>query len=355
MKKSKRAVKYFTAAAILLLASSCQKEDTTALKDIEQIYAEQGIPVKVRTMKEQNFSSYVSFTSSLKGIKESTGSSLVSDTVEEVLVSVGDYVEKDQTVVRFPRTNPSANYYQSMAGFESAEKAFRRIESLYNSNGVSRQNYDDARTQYEVQKANWQMVQDMVEVKAPISGYITRLAVKESDNVNPGEPLFTISNYDRLRSVVWVADHEIVNIKEGQRAIAEWEGITLQGTVNQVDLSMDSSRKAFAVYMNFDNINHAIPSGVTGDIHIETELVPDAIVVSRTEMQKDNQGWYVYVDENGRAVRRDIETGIRQGMNYQVTNGLGTDDKLISTGGGLVREDSPVLVIEEVASVVINE
>ncbi|MDC7240280.1 MAG: efflux RND transporter periplasmic adaptor subunit, partial [Spirochaetales bacterium] len=322
MRKTVRVIKISTAVMLLLLASSCQKEDTTALKDLEQIYSEQGIPVKVRTLEEQNFSSYLSFTSSLKGIKESTGSSLVSDTVEEVLVSVGDYVEKDQPLVRFPRTNPSANYYQSLASFESAEKAYRRIESLYNSNGVSRQNYDDARTQYEVQKANWQMVQDMIEVKAPISGYITRMAVKESDNVSPGEPLFTISNYDRLRTVVWVADHEIVSLREGQRAIAEWEDVSLQGTVTQVDLSMDSSRKAFAVYISFDNTSHAVPSGVTGDIHIETKLVPDAIVLNRTEMLKDGNGWYVYVDEDGRAVRKNIQTGIRQGMYYQVTGGL---------------------------------
>ena len=341
---------------MIVLVVSCQKEDPSAMKNMEEIYQEQGIPVKVRNIGEQDFSTYLTYTSSLKGIKESTGSSLVSDTVEEILVNVGDYVEKDQPVIRFPKSNPAANYYQAKAGFDAAQQAFKRVASLYENNGISRQSYDDAKTQYDVQKANWIAVQDMVEVKSPLSGYIIRLGVQVSDNVHPGDSLFTVSNYDALSTTVWVADHEIRQIQTGQRATAEWEGIELQGEVTRVDLAMDNQKKAFAVQVRFDNTAHAIPSGITAEIDIETKLIEDTIVVHRNEILKSQNDWYVFVDKDGYAVRRIIKPGERQGMFYQVVAGLQAGDKLITQGMTLVRDQSPVLVVEESDSqLVLNE
>ncbi|OQY32899.1 MAG: hypothetical protein B6241_09570 [Spirochaetaceae bacterium 4572_59] len=340
---------------MIIMVSSCQKEDQTALKNMEEIYREQGIPVKTRTIEEQDFSTYLTFTSSLKGLKESTGSSSVSDTVEEILVNVGDFVEKDQAVIRFPKDNPALSYYQAKAAYESADKGFRRIKSLYESNGVSRQTYDDTKTQYDVQKANWKTVNDMVEVKAPISGYITRLNVVTSDNVHPGDGLFTVSNYDELTTIVWVADHEIRQIQKDQRATAQWEGIDLSGVVSQVDLSMDAKRKAFAVHVNFSNAEHAVPSGVTADINIETELVENAIVVHRNEILKNQNEWYVFVNKDGHAEKQIIQTGKQQGMYYHVLTGLQSDDKLITHGVSLVKDQAPLFIVEEASAVLVKK
>jgi len=345
----KNTVRIVTAAGLIMMLAGCGKKETAAIQNMEDVYREEGIPVRTRTIREQDFSTYVTFTSSLKGVKESIGSSLVSDTVEEVLAEVGDYVEKDQPIVRFPKSNPTANYYQAEAGFKAAEQAFRRIENLYESNGVSRQSYDDARTQYEVQSANWKTVNDMVVVKAPISGYITRLNIHPADNVRPGDSLFTISNYDRLTSVVWVSDHEIGNIEKGQRAFAEWEGSMLTGEVTRVDLAKDARMKAFAVEVRFGNTEHSVPSGVTADIDIETSLTPGAMVLHRKEILSDSDSWYVYLDRDGYSVRRDIQVGPRQGMYYQVAEGLSPGDRLITEGQSMVRNNSVIRVTGEPA------
>jgi RND family efflux transporter MFP subunit len=339
---------------LIMMLAGCQKE-TVAEKNLDDIYNEQGIPVKTRELVREDFSTFLSFTSSLKGIKESSESAMVADTVEAVLAEVGDYVEKDQVIVQVPKNNPSANYYQARAAYVSADKAFRRIESLYQSNGISRQEYDNAQTQYSVSKANWNNVQDMVEVKAPIAGYITRLTVIESDNINPGDVLFTVSNYDQLTAVVKVADHEIRHIEKGQRAYAKWEDVKLTGHVTRVDLSQDSETKAFAVQVQFDNSAHTIPSGVTADIDIETSLNPDSIVLHRREILEDKEGRFVYLDKDDKAVRSYVELGIRQGMYYQVKSGLNAGDKLITEGLTMVRNDSPIRNLGDSGRLVLSQ
>ena len=331
----------------LIILTGCGNNTEIASKSLEELQKEQGIPVESRTLVSENFSTYLSFTSTLTGIKESTGSAMLLDTVEQVLVEVGDFVEKDQIILTLPKSNPQANYYQSMAGFNAAEQAFQRIESLYASNGISRQNYDDAKTQYEVQLANWTMVQDMVEVKAPIAGYVTRLAVREADNVSPGQTLFSISNYDSLSSRVWVSDHEIRKINKGQRVSASWEGNTLQGTVTQVDLAQNPDKMAFGVNVLFDNNDHIMPSGITAEIDIETSLNPNSIVLHRREILNDNQGMYVFINVDGTAQRVNIQPGLRQGMYYQIGEGLNPEDELITQGLTLLHDNSPIHLLQE--------
>ncbi len=342
----KNYIKILLTSSIILLLGACQKEEAIVLKSMETIYKEEGIPVRIREVEEENFSTYLTFTSSLKGVKESIGTSLVSDTVEEVLVEVGDYVQKDQTIIRFPKDNPSIKYYQAKAGYEAAEQGFKRIENMYNNNGVSRQNYDDARTQFNVQRANWEAVQDLVEVKAPISGHITRMNVTPSENVRQGTGLFTISNYDQLTSTIWVGDHEINKIEKGQKVTAHWEDISIQGTVTQVDLSKDPMRKAFAIKVQLDNSGNNVPSGITAKIDIETNMIEDSIVLHRKEILSNNENSFVYLEENGHVVKRDVELGERQGMYYRINSGLNQNDKIITEGLTLVRENSLVKIIE---------
>ena len=333
---------------------SCEKEKATDGGNIERIYAQTGRPVKTRTLEKDTFVRSLSYISALKGTKESSGSSLIADAVEDVLVKVGDYVEKDQPIVLFPKTNPSANYYQAEAGFKAAKQAFDRVESLYKKNGVSRQTYDDARTQYEVQSANWKNVQKLVQVTAPISGYITRLNVSPSDNVSPGTELFTVSNYDRLTATILVNDRDIREFAIGQNVTAEWEDEKITGTVTQVDLSKNTKKKAFTVDIILENQTRSIPSGVTADIAVDVETDENSIILHRNEFLTNGGEHYVFIDENGYARKRSIEIGKNQGMYYRITAGLEKGDRIITEGLNLVRENEKIRNIDESDPVIVN-
>lgn len=343
-------IKTLTVISLAMLALSCDKESSAESGNIEKIYADQGRPVKTRILEEDLFVSSLDYISTVKGIKESTGSSMVSDAVEDILVKVGDYVEKDQTVILFPENNLSANFYQAEAAFKAAELAYKRVENLYKNNGISRQSFDDAKTQYKVQQANWENVQGLVQVKAPISGYITRINVSPSDNVKPNTELFTVSNYDQLTTTVRVNDRDIRAFSVGQRVTARWEGESIEGVVSQVDLAKDIHNKAFAIKILLENQDLAIPSGVTADLSIEVESVEDAIVLHRREFLSNSGESYVFLEKEGYARKQIIETGDNQGMYYQIDSGLYEGDHIITEGMNLVREDEKIRVLNETDS-----
>ncbi len=303
------------------------------------------VPVRVEKVESESFRQYQSYTSVLNGSNEVVKNSALSGVIEDVLFETGDFVQKDEIVLTFPKETSSAQYYQSRASYEAAEKTFSRMKNLYNSNSISRQEYEQAKTQYDVQRANWKAVSDMVEVKAPVSGYITLLSVNASDSVSQGDSLFTISNYQTLTATISVPDRFIKDLSVDQDAEAIWEGNTVFGKVTRVNLSKDSRHKAFTVQLAFGNPDFIIPSGVTAKIRINTMINDDVIVLHRDQFLTDHSGAYAFVLNNGKAEKRDLQLGRHHGFYYEIESGLTENDILIIEGLLLLENQSDVTVI----------
>ncbi len=354
-----RYTRYNTLLAALLLMvltmlAGCGGGDTAEIKSIGEIHDEDGVPVSVRRAEATSFSTHLSFIAGLRGAAESTASAMISDEVAAILHKVGDYVEKDSPVVLFPSDNPTLNYEQARVSYESARTSYERMKKLYEDEGVSQQTYDNARTQFEIAEANWESVLKMARVGAPISGYITRISVFESENVSPGTELFTVSDYARLNTTVWVSDRDIGKVKVGQKAAAIWGEAEIEGRVVQVDLAMDQERKAFAVKLEFYNEDLAVQSGVTAEIEIETYKEDNVFIAHEREIVSAGEDRYLFVAEGERVERRKIGIIREEGLFRQVSSGIQDGELIVTKGIELIEDGDRIRVVAEEAPLVQN-
>jgi len=336
----------FGALIVMIAVIGCGSGQESAPRSVEEIHRSEGVPVNVRAVDRGTFRTFLTFTSSLTGAEESTATSLVTDEVAQVRYSVGDFVESGEPVVLFPPDNPTLNYEQAKLSYEAAGQTYERTRRVFQEDGVSQQDLDNAKTQLDIAKANWESLQKMTAVPAPISGYITRINVLESDNVEQGDELFTVSDYDELKSTVWLTDRQVEKVRVGQRATAHWQDHTLYGVVVQVDMSMDQSRKAFAAKMRFRNPGRVVLSGVTATLRIQTHNSDDVIIVRETETRMDELGYYLFVVEDSRARRQHITIGLRQGLYVTVTGGLAPGMQVITDGIDQMSDGTLVKIIE---------
>jgi membrane fusion protein (multidrug efflux system) len=328
-----------------LLFTGCGR-DSQAANSLEQIYAEEGIPVRTRELKPSVFQTWRTYNADLTGIEESSAHSMVLDKVEKLYVKVGDYVQKDQVVLSFPKDTPTARYHQAQVAYENARVSYERIKNLFESGGVSRQELDNAKTAYDVAAADWSAASQTIEVRAPISGYITKLDVMESDNVDHGDELFTISRTERLKAKVWAAESEIMNMRRGLAATAEWNGIVLKGNVVQVDMALNQDMKAFGVVVEFENPGSRMPLGVTAEVRVSTYQNPDALVVERKDLVSEGGEQFAYVAAGGAAEKRRIVQGRQQGLDVEVVEGLRAGEDLIVEGQMLLRDGAKIKVVQ---------
>ncbi len=331
-------------ASSILIFAGCTKNEIEA-KSMEQLHRENGVPVKITTVELRPFYLEKSYNAVLTGIKESVASSMVADQVEKIHVKVGDVVQKDDIVVSFPNDNPGAQYFQSKVSFENAQTTLERMKNLYENGGISRQEYDNVETQFNVMKANWDAVRQTVKVKAPISGVVSGIYVQETDNVERGDVLLKISQTQKLKTQLWVSESDVADILKGAPALATWNSKTITGKVTQVDLALNADRQAFGVVVEFDNKESAFFSGVNAEIVIKSSISDDTVIIDRKDIIVEGEDSFVFVAQDGKAVKRDVVLGKENGIDVQIIKGLNPGDSLITEGQLLLSDGVKINII----------
>lgn len=330
---------------VILILISCSSDETES-KSMEQLQAEKGVPVTVEILKPQNFKKTLNFFGKLSGIKQSINGAMIGGRVEKINVKVGDWVKKGHIVAEWPTDAPGGMYMQAKAALEMSKKNYERMKALLEAGETSQANFDGIKTQYEVDKRNFELQQQIHKLEAPFDGMITNIAVQEGDNLDEKKPVFTIAQLHKMTTKVWANEEEVIYIKKGMIASTEFRGKMYKGRVTDVAVTPDPATQAFYVEVEFDNNDKQLITGITMDILIVIHDMKDAILVPRNVVQKDEKGNYVYIALNGIAEKRYITNGYGSGLNYQVSSGLAAGDKLIVKGSAKLVNGAKINVIE---------
>lgn len=326
---------------VTLGITACAKKEKAQTRSLEQIYAEEGVPVELVTLAPQTFTQEINYNSDLNFKSQSTEHALISAQVKSVLAKVGDRVKEGQVIVTFPDDNVSTSYAQAQAQTKLYESTYQRMQALYQSGGISKQDLDNAETQYKVSVANLKNSRKTFEVTAPISGVITQINVLRDQAVSAGDPLFTVSqNTNDLEAMLYINEGDITKLKLGMPAIAYWQGQTYQGKVSEITWQKDVAKMAFPVRVNFANPDHRPFSGMTADVHIVYNQVENAIAVDRSLVITTGDKKSIWTAVNNQAVKKEITVGADNGQQVLIAAGLNAGDQIITSGYNLVWDNA---------------
>lgn len=342
----KKSIYLIIALSILLMISACGKKQDDA-KSLDQLHDELGIPVRVSEMALTNFEQYLRYNATLSGIEETTAQAMLSDVVSEIRVKVGDRVNKDDIIVSFPQNSPAAQYQQAKTAFESIEAIHQRMSRLKDQGAISQQDFDNVDTQYKVAKANLASSEQMIFVRAPISGLVTNIMVNTSDRSYPGQDLFTISSTNGYKATIMIPENEIARVKKGATVRATWGDVSINGRVTAIAMAMDPMRKAFRVEAEFPGFRKDLNFGVTAELGMLVESKKDTFVLDRQNIVRQNGESYVWLAKEGIAQKTKISLGLSDLLRYEVTQGLEMGDKVITEGLKSLSDGAKIRIIED--------
>lgn len=330
---------------ISVILSGCSRQDTTA-RSMEQIYEEDGIPVRIDTVKYQTFEKNLAFFAKLSGIKEATKSAVIGGKIESINARVGDRVGTNQVIIEMDQTSPGFQYEQAKAAYENAEKTYHRMKAMLEAGETAQANYDGAEAQYLVAKRNYETQRKMLFIDAPFDGTIVDIKVRAGDNVQGDTYLFTVAQLDKMHARLWVTEQELSLLRTGMTAMTQFDNNTYRGRITEIALAADPYKQAFYVDVEFENPGRELRSGLTMNIEIRVYENASAIIVPRNLVMRDTSGEFVYVMENNTAVKRYISNGNSSGIDYEISGGLNVGDVIITHGASMVEAGSRVLIAE---------
>lgn len=242
-------------------------------------------PVMVRTepVEQANFPVTVRVGGTLLGIQQTSIPAKISSTVTKIPVRVGQSVRKDDLLVMLDPGGVQSQYNQTRAVFQNAEKQWNKMKALYDNGAIPESQYDGAKTDYEVAKANFNSARESVEIDAPFDGIVTDIPVRVGDNVSTGMPLIEVADIKQLRLILDVPTSQIGQLKAGQQVEVRSpvdSTLTMTGTVYSVADAADQATRSFQVECHFANPVKGFAPGTYVIADITTKILDSAKVVS---------------------------------------------------------------------------
>jgi len=180
-----------------------------------------------------------------------------------------------------------------------------------------------------------------VLVRAPVAGEVLKIHHECEGPVETGLPLMEIGNPAALEVVVDVLSMDAIKIQTGMRVLFErWGGdAPLEGIVRTVEPVGFTKVSALGVEEQRVWVVVAITSNVDqwqrlGDgYRVEARFIlwdeDDVLQLPASSVFRYRDGWAVFVINGGRAQRRPVTIGQRNGLSVQILAGVDSGDRVL--------------------------
>ncbi|HEU4941332.1 MAG TPA: efflux RND transporter periplasmic adaptor subunit [Candidatus Eisenbacteria bacterium] len=274
------------------------------------------------------------------------------------------------------------------------ENEYKRSKQMVATGLESQSSFEAKQAEYQVEVARYKSAMDQVAqsraalkqarddlskttIYAPMSGTISALN-KEAGEIALGsqfqkDVILTVADLSAMEAQVNVDENDIMSIALGQEAEIEVDalpGQPLQGVVSEIGSSAVSQgtgttdqKTEFEIKISILNPPKTLRPGMTASANITTKVndsalsVPLQAVAARSvdqlamkgEKRKDAEGRYkadkdgfvevVFCVEKGKAVAKQVKTGIQGEDLIEVTDGLKEGDEIVTGSYRAISKD----------------
>lgn len=349
-----------------LLTQGCNRNDD---------YAYQPKPYPMMTIKNGSLTLVQEFPATVKGIQDVDIYPQVSGTVNEVKISEGQSVKKDQELFIIDPIPYEAKLEKAKANVASAEAELSSAKfnreaklSLYNKMATSKYESIKADNACKVAEANLNLAKAELKVaqedynntvvKSPVDGMLGMTSIRQGALVseNMTTPLVSVSDNSYVHAYFSLTESLVLFLRKNSKLsednddsdfeikfkLADGTMYDKDGDVDAESGIVDSTTGAITFRAKFPNPDGVIRSGGAGSVVIPVTL-KDRIVIPQTATYELQDKVFVYKFEDGKAVSTPIKLlPFYDGTSYIVTEGLKIGDVIITEGAGLLRDGTPV-------------
>ncbi len=193
---------------------------------------------------------------------------------------------------------------------------------------------DAARLQGASTMKSWEDVYKPTPLIAPIDGDVIVKAVEPGQTVTQADAVIVLS--DRLIVETQVDETDIGKVKLGQEAVITLDAYPQMEVKAKVDhVSYESKTVSNVTIYAVDIVPEQVPevfrSGMSANVKIIQSSQEHLLLVSQQAVTKENGKNFILIGQ-GRGVKplvQEVELGLSDGENVQVTRGLAEDDKVL--------------------------
>ncbi|HUI74859.1 MAG TPA: efflux RND transporter periplasmic adaptor subunit [Candidatus Acidoferrum sp.] len=277
----------------------------------------------------------------------------------ELLADI-DTPEVDQQLLQ-----AQADLATAQANANLSKITAQRYQELIKTDGVSKQEVDNATGDYAAKRAivdssqaNLRRLQELESFKhiyAPFSGVITRRNVDIGTLINAGNTgasqlLFTLAQTDPIRVYVSVPEADAPSIHHGLGAflnLTQYPGRKFEGKVVRSADAIDPSTRTLLTEVDVPNPAGELLPGGYAQVHLEVKVSGTRLQVPVNALLFRAEGLRaVIIDSSHKAHLQALTIGRDYGTSLEVLQGLKPDDWIVLNPPDSIYENQQVNVMQ---------
>lgn len=191
------------------------------------------------------------------------------------------------------------------------------------------------------------------EVRSPINGVVTDRPVYPGEMAPAGTPVLTVMDVSQVIARAHIPQEQAALLKVDDAATIVVPGMEgeVPGKVTVVSPALDPNSTTVEIWVQARNPHEELKPGSTVRLDIVAKTVPEATVIPASAVLQEESGAtaVMIVGNDGRAHKAEVEIGIRNGNEVQITKGLNAGQRVITTGSYGLPDNTKVRLVSAAA------
>jgi membrane fusion protein (multidrug efflux system) len=337
------------AAASLIALGGCAQRGPTPSNGpaAAAAAAAKAVPVRVQRLEPRDFVDYLRVTGTVLARSKVNVVAEEGGILKQVIIDKGNTAKAGAALAVLDNPVLVAGRDQAAAALKQAELDQTTKKALYDKKAIAENEYLFSNYSLEAARAAYSLVQarvDKLTLRTPISGIVNRRYYDLGAYVTPMTPAFEVIDIERLRVRAGVAERFIGDVGLGTPVEVTFDAfpdVKVTAPVTYVSRDIDPQSRTFDIELEFDNPGRRIAPAMAANLRVRYQSLHDRIVIPLDALIEGPNGWYVFVDQGGRAKRVDVQQLSVSGSEVLV-EGLAPGQNLVVSGQRSLSEGDPL-------------
>ncbi|GAB4328955.1 MAG: efflux RND transporter periplasmic adaptor subunit [Calditrichia bacterium] len=311
----------------------------------------QAVPVEITPVVRGNIASYLLYNSTLETEEMADIYSRIPGIVEEIFVEEGDWVKKDQPLLKIEQAEYLLSEEKARLQYEKQKSEFNRFKSLREKNLISVEEFENARISLQQAELEWKQARlnlDYTLVKSPINGVVGERQVKVGDRIQTSQKLMIVSNLKEKIARLYIPQDEMPRCYLNQKAEITSEvipGKTFIGIVKRISPIVDPISGTFSATISVEDPQNQLAPGMFVKVRLIVDTHQNVPLLPKTALIYENERAYFYVVKGDSVEKTELKKGFEDAARVELLNAIPDSAKIVVVGQNGLKDGSKINIV----------
>jgi membrane fusion protein (multidrug efflux system) len=306
------------------------------------------MPVEVVVARSDTVVDAIIATGQIEAVQSIELRPEVEGRIAAILVREGTAVAAGTPLFKVDDAELRAEVARAEAERDLARQSLARTRELLEQKASSQSELERAEAtarSTEAQHALLKVRLDRTTVRAPFAGVVGQRFVSLGDYVTSDTRLASVQTVSPQRAVFQVPERYADRLEVGQQVtfrVAAIPGKEFTARVDFVDPTVQLPGRTITVKAEVPNRGRELQAGMFIEARLATAVRPSAVIIAEDAVLPLQGATFVWVAADGKAVRRQVELGVRTPGFVEARTGVEAGEQVVVAGQERLSEGAPV-------------